>query len=133
MTRSSFLATFLLIALIIILVTPLCGMLFNCGCSWPWSGLDQNCNFHQTDARHRCPWCNSEIAAWISIGSSLLLGIATTFLMINNSHHTSVPDGMILGTIFGLSVFIVSSLIFAVISAYIQHYPLGILSSIGNR
>jgi hypothetical protein len=34
--------------IILILVTPLCGFLFDCGCTWPWSGLDQDVTFIST-------------------------------------------------------------------------------------
>ena len=45
----------LIIALIF--VTPLCGLIFQCGCDWPWSRLDARCNFYKPEADHQCPWC----------------------------------------------------------------------------
>ncbi|MEN8198090.1 MAG: hypothetical protein ABFS30_16530, partial [Pseudomonadota bacterium] len=34
-------------AIAAILVTPYCGLLFGCGCTWPWSGLVAQCSFFQ--------------------------------------------------------------------------------------
>ena len=39
----------------LIIVTPLCGFLFQCGCDWPWSGLDTRCNFYKPVIEHPCP------------------------------------------------------------------------------
>lgn len=36
---------------------PYCGLLFRCGCTWPWSGGWGNCNVHNPTGP-KCPWCN---------------------------------------------------------------------------
>lgn len=44
--------------------TAYCGLLFRCGCTWPWAGGDINCNlFNPTGPK--CPWCVARPAtAW---------------------------------------------------------------------
>jgi hypothetical protein len=41
---------------LIVFFTPLCGMLFRCGCTFLWSGAFSGCNIHQANTPH-CPWC----------------------------------------------------------------------------
>ncbi|MGR9100857.1 MAG: hypothetical protein ACU826_09855, partial [Gammaproteobacteria bacterium] len=55
-------------------ITPLCGVLFDCGCTWPWMGLDQNCNINDPAARFECPWCASWAAGGLSVGLSTIAG-----------------------------------------------------------
>jgi len=43
----------------LVLVTPFFGLLFQCGCDWPWSGLDEKCNYYQENSMKKCPWCIS--------------------------------------------------------------------------
>ena len=37
---------------------PLCGLLFQCGCTWEWSGGVKPCNIYNKEGPH-CPWCSS--------------------------------------------------------------------------
>lgn len=34
-----------------------CGLLFRCGCTWPWAGGAADCNVHNPSGP-KCPWCN---------------------------------------------------------------------------
>jgi len=61
--------------LVLILITPFCGFLFDCGCTWPWSGLDSKCNFYKQNTIHKCPWCASWITGWLSVGVSIASGM----------------------------------------------------------
>lgn len=36
---------------------PYCGLLFRCGCTWPWAGGWADCNYHNVRGP-KCPWCN---------------------------------------------------------------------------
>ncbi len=47
----------LAIVLTLVVITPLCGWLFGCGCDWPWRGFIENCNAFKPDAPEKCPWC----------------------------------------------------------------------------
>jgi hypothetical protein len=66
-------ATTFLIALIVI--TPLCGLMFDCGCTWPWDGLHRNCNFYEPRAMAKCPWCVSLAAGFTSVVLSICCGV----------------------------------------------------------
>ncbi|MGR9107122.1 MAG: hypothetical protein ACU843_09360 [Gammaproteobacteria bacterium] len=60
---------------IAILITPLCGTLFACGCTWPFAGLAEHCNFFDPDEIHPCPFCEHLVfsipvlsgGAWIAV------------------------------------------------------------------
>ena len=39
----------------LIAITPLCGLMFDCGCDWPWSGPYHHCNFFDALAKLKCP------------------------------------------------------------------------------
>jgi hypothetical protein len=114
--------------LLLILVTPLCGFLFDCGCSWPWSGLDSRCNFYQHNTAHKCPWCASWITGWLSVGVSIASG-----MIVSVSPLPIVGDGIrnesfiriLLGTITFLCVVIITSWL----AAELQNYPLGIFGT----
>ena len=114
--------------LLLILVTPLCGFLFDCGCSWPWSGLDSKCNFHKQHTLHTCPWCASWITGWLSVGVSIASG-----MFVSVSPLPIVGDGIrnesfiriLLGTITFLSVAIITSWL----AAELQNYPFGIFGT----
>jgi hypothetical protein len=45
-----------LFILLSIFLLPMCGLIFQCGCSYLWSGKDQLCNIHDPAPPH-CPWC----------------------------------------------------------------------------
>jgi hypothetical protein len=66
-------SVFILWAVAGILVTPLCGLFFSCGCDWPWNGLFMACDaiLNITPPPH-CPWCVIPLAATLSIGSGLV-------------------------------------------------------------
>jgi hypothetical protein len=43
--------------LAVILITAVCGWLFNCGCTWPWYGFVKHCNAFVPSSPEKCPWC----------------------------------------------------------------------------
>ena len=51
----------------LIAITPLCGLMFDCGCDWPWSGLYHHCNFFDALSKLKCPWCNNVAAGALSM------------------------------------------------------------------
>jgi hypothetical protein len=67
-------AGILTVIVALITITPLCGLLFDCGCTWPWSGLESHCNIHDSKAVHQCPWCVSIVAGVLSVGLAVLVG-----------------------------------------------------------
>jgi hypothetical protein len=110
----------------LILVTPLCGFLFDCGCTWSWSGLDSKYNFHMQNAVHNCPWCASWIASWLSVGVSIASGVlvaASPLPWVTDRVRNESLIRILLGTVTFLSVAVIASWL----AAAQQNYQLGIL------
>jgi len=108
----------------LILLTPMCGFLFQCGCDWPWSGLDANCNFYKPHAEYKCPWCVSMVTGVLATGLATLTGvfIAMTPLWKISGMIKQVSVRIVLG----LSAFFVVGIVTAILAAIVQQYPLGI-------
>lgn len=56
-----------------IALTPMCGYLFSCGCTWPWAGLARDCNYFDPQSPLHCPWCDNKL---LGLGSMLVTGFA---------------------------------------------------------
>ncbi len=105
----------------LMLVTPLCGALFDCGCTWPWAGLAEHCNIHELGAAHRCPWCASPIAGTLSVGLSIVAGYVTAA-----TRRLPVRPPVILillRIVAGLAAFLAIAVLSGWISATVQGYP----------
>lgn len=88
-----------------IIITPLCGNLFECGCTWPWSGLAAHCNYFDPHPAHPCRFC----AKWM-LSTPLLIGI--TWLGVRGSqakifHRRAVIGAFLLDSALGLAGFAV--------------------------
>lgn len=88
---------------ILIVVTPLCGDLFHCGCTWPWSGLTEDCNFFDPGEAHPCPFC-----LYTAYSIPLLTGIALIALAAAGrmSRRLSLANPVLVDSLYGLVVFI---------------------------
>jgi hypothetical protein len=109
--------------IVAIAITPFCGFLFACGCTWPGLGLESFCNIYNPLSRHQCPWCASQWAGILSVSFSACAGVmasACTFWSYKGQKVFEVI-GRIL---FGTGVFLVTALILGVVSASLQNYPL---------
>jgi len=78
----------------LIAVTPFCGLMFDCGCDWPWSGLYHHCNFFDALAKLKCPWCNNVAAGALSMlavfGASIFVAYRASSVGASNNaplHH----------------------------------------------
>jgi hypothetical protein len=110
----------------LIIVTPLCGLIFQCGCDWPWSGLDARCNFYKPEAEHQCPWCASMVTGIFSTGLAITNGVltamATSFPLVVYRSEIEVA----LRTLAGLTVFVLLAILTAGSAALWQNYSLGV-------
>jgi len=107
-------------------ITPLCGLLFQCGCDWPWSGLVSHCNYYQKHATHSCPWCASMITGVLSVGLAIGLslgGAISRFIFLQRQHAMTE---ILLRVIFALILFALTATLTAALAANWQAYPLGI-------
>jgi len=108
----------------LILLTPMCGFLFQCDCDWPWSGLDAHCNFYKPHAEHKCPWCVSMVTGVLATGLATLLGVLIAIMPLWNMNGTIQQVSVRI--VLGLSAFCVVGIVTAVLVAIVQQYPLGI-------
>jgi hypothetical protein len=117
-----------LITLIItlVMITPLCGFLFKCGCDWPWLGFDSDCNNSQPNAVHTCPWCTSLIAGSLSIGFAVIAGLLISIMAIFPLPKNQLIYNITVRSFYGVVMFIVVATLAAGIVAGIQGYPLGV-------
>lgn len=119
--------------IIVIIITPLCGFLFQCGCDWPWAGLDSKCNFYKPHAEHKCPWCASMITGILSIGGAIIASLWATTISLPVNTEQKVIKVITLRIIFGTMVFILLASFIAGLAALWQGYPLGIGSKLDFR
>jgi hypothetical protein len=104
----------------LIIVTSLCGLLFQCGCDWPWSGLDARCNFYKPAAEYPCPWCASMVIGVLSTGSAIIGGVLTAMApSLPLANYRAVYE-VALRTLVGLTVFV----LLAILAAGLQNLGL---------
>ncbi|MGR9037714.1 MAG: hypothetical protein ACU83O_14190 [Gammaproteobacteria bacterium] len=107
----------------LIIVTPLCGALFGCGCNWPGLGLDENCNFYHQSDPNPCPWCRSLIAGGLSVGFSIMTGILATLAPLPRAFSRPVNEAA-LRILLGMLAFLAIAAMSAALSAAWFHLPL---------
>jgi hypothetical protein len=110
----------------LIIVTPLCGLLFQCGCDWPWFGLDAGCNFYKPGANHQCPWCESMITGMLSTGSAIIGGVLTAMAPSLPLAIARTVNEVAVRTLLGLTVFLLTAVMTAGLAALWQNYSLGV-------
>jgi hypothetical protein len=110
----------------VILVTPLCGLLFQCGCDWPWSGLDSDCNYYKSSEVHQCPWCASKITGLVSTGLAIGSGVLTAMVASNSIALFRFGTEVAISVLLGLLVFHTVASLAAIFAVLWQNYPLGI-------
>ena len=58
-----------------LLHSPLCNVMFGCGCAPLWAGGWRHCNVHRVPDEARCPWCTmwlrKDAAGWVYKGGPL--------------------------------------------------------------
>ena len=127
-------ASFFTLAAMLVLITPLCGLLFDCGCTWPWQGFESHCNIHNPEAAYQCPWCVSSMAGILSCGLAVLVGFLLAIKPIKSGYdirgsalvgfqQASTAPEFTKRVLVGLLGFTVVAAITGWISGYIQGYP----------
>lgn len=112
-------------------ITPLCGFLFDCGCTWIWAGQYEHCNIHDVNALHRCPWCSSTIAGFLSVSSSIFAGTWMAFKVGRSDQNKFNINDFAIRSLSGLAVFLLCAFFAGWMSASIQDYPTFIISRYG--
>ena len=116
--------------IIVIIITPLCGFLYQCGCEWPWAGLDAKCNFYKLHAEYKCPWCASMPTGILSIGGAIIAGLWAATVSLPVYAEQKIIKVITLRIIFGTMVFVLLASFFTGLAALYQGYPLGIGSKL---
>ncbi len=114
------------VAICLIILTPFCGFLFDCGCTWPWSGLESHCNIHDPLAEHQCPWCASLVAGVLSSAAAVLAALfaTTTFVnSLNQKNHSILSPRFLFALTIGLVAFLIVAAITGWASGAVQDYP----------
>lgn len=113
------------LSMVIVFITPLCGLLFQCGCDWPWAGFDTGCNYYRADERFHCPWCESMIMGISATGVSILSGTLVAAFGLRRIRRKLWIE-IALRIASGLGVFMLIATLAALLAAWVQGYPLGI-------
>lgn len=56
-----------------------CDLVYQCGCTFLWTGASAQCNIHQAQPPH-CPWCTNTTAAGGALIFTVLTQTALTWL-----------------------------------------------------
>jgi hypothetical protein len=110
----------------LIAITPLCGLMFDCGCDWPWNGLHHHCNVFDPHAKLKCPWCDSRVAGSLSMlavfgaSSAAAWGISASGALRAASTQTRFT----IGVLAGILAFHLVSLATATLAALATGYSL---------
>lgn len=70
----------------LLVVTPVCGGLFGCGCDWPWNGLFIHCA-SLGDIRPGCPWCEHPALGL----ASLVLPLSAGLMLVRHGRRLGHP------------------------------------------
>ncbi len=105
-----------------LLLTPLCGSWFSCGCDWPWAGLYIHCNALQAGAPEpHCPWCVHPLVAVTAIGFAAL--IALLAVMAVCALRADRSAAMLLAWSSGIAAFTLALAFTGWITAILTHHP----------
>jgi hypothetical protein len=113
----------------LIAITPFCGVMFDCGCDWPWRGLHLHCNVFDAAAKLKCPWCDSKVAGSLSmltvfgLSSAAAYGVSAggAVPMLGKARATARFGA---GVAAGILAFHLVSLATATLAALATGYPL---------
>jgi hypothetical protein len=114
-----------LFILLSIFLLPMCGMIFQCGCSYLWAGRDLHCNIHHPAPPH-CPWCIApfhnqalssliQMIPFVVIFACSLMSVHFSRLKMRRSYGTQLLAGIIGGLIAMFAL--------AWVYGKIYHYP----------
>ena len=121
LTRPEF-AIFILLSIFLL---PLCGLIFQCGCTYLWAGADSHCNIH-VSGKPDCPWC---ISPFHNITLSLLAQMIPFVLIFvascigSRASRTFGATGYVKPLVAGIIVGLVVMILVAWIYGRIYHYP----------
>lgn len=90
-----------LLGAIVVLTVPYCGALFHCGCTWPWAGLAEHCNFYDLGAPLHCPWCEHPLAGAVSLVAAALAGLWVSLRRLGGGSLARILSGIVAFLVVG--------------------------------
>ena len=117
-------AGILTVILALILITPLCGFLFDCGCDWPWAGLYEKCNIYDDKTDSKCPWCLPWFTGVLSSGLAIAAGfrVAISRLMGNRIPVNPISSELFIRLLLGMVAFLLTAAVTAWIASSTQAF-----------
>lgn len=108
-----------------IFLTPFCGLIFHCGCTWLWAGAAEKCvgAMDLVCTQHTCPWCDDGKWGMLIPLAFMLLSQTVTILLIWWKYKLNTGYQLILQIFVGIVTFILSGYFEAVVHGWIKNYP----------
>jgi hypothetical protein len=116
MTRRSWLAFAGLFTFSVLTVLPMCGAMFQCGCTL-WS-IDRYCNIHHAGGPH-CPWCVGGAKVMLP-GYLVAMGMGLAIEQLSLKSARSVWVSLMFGAMGYVALLAASGWIVA----KVMHYPM---------
>ena len=120
-----------------IAITPLCGVFFGCGCTWPVIGFTDHCNVYDQAATLVCPWCKDLILGTVITLLSITVGIiVASQRSVSNRLTHSVRNNLTQGSqlqplllwcgdcTLGICAFALAALVAAIVTALWTDHPI---------
>ncbi len=114
--------TILTIICILLLLTPFCGWLFSCGCTWPGLGLADHCNYVIQQTGPKCPWCVSSLSAVAIIGFATLIAAWVSFQLPTTRFLQTGGCSVAMTVMISVSIFLMVALFLSYPLAKLQPY-----------
>jgi hypothetical protein len=105
----------LILLLLIIFFTPMCGLMFRCNCKQLWQGAHRQCNYFQVGMPH-CPFCSAGFLVIPLILSYAPAAFGVTFIQKRYGH--SYRRDLLIGTLLTTVSFAVLGWIYGRITGY---------------
>ncbi|MBI4853872.1 MAG: hypothetical protein HY819_18915 [Acidobacteria bacterium] len=108
-----------------IFLTPFCGLVFHCGCTWLWAGAAEKCVGAMDTActQHICPWCDDGKLGIMLPFIFMLVSQTVAILFVWWKYHFRYIYQLIFQILIGIVIFIFSGYLEAVIHGLIKNYP----------
>jgi hypothetical protein len=104
-----------------LLMTPFCGFMFRCGCSWIWTTAAAHCNIHHSMPPH-CPWCSYGDIGYFLPYAGFIIGQALAGILV-----LRFTGKLALSVIVTILALVPVGLLMGVLTLALVDYPLFIL------
>lgn len=108
-----------------IFLTPFCGLIFHCGCTWLWAGAAEKCvgAMDMACIQHTCPWCDDGKLGMMIPLAIILFSQTLAIFLFWWKYNSNLLLKLIFQILIGIVTFILSGYFEAVIHGWIKNYP----------